>query len=201
MRIRLSRVPIARLLLAVALSAVAAPACGYDPNPESGTLLCGPLSSCPDDYRCVNQLCWRNEDVPGACGTTTTEKLIGHWVFVPPSRRLIVCTDGFTDDDTAWTDYFDVETGGSAALRSFYYCDLDLDISAAGSTILRPSGSCSAQDPIDPTVTFTWTPTTFTLSTTTGCSGTLTASIPYSASNQTASVACTMDFMGTLTKN
>jgi hypothetical protein len=121
MRIRLSRVPIARLLLAVALSAVAAPACGYDPNPESGTLLCGPLSSCPDDYRCVNQLCWRNEDVPGACGTTTTEKLIGHWVFVPPSRRLIVCTDGFTDDDTAWTDYFDVETGGSAALRSFYY--------------------------------------------------------------------------------
>jgi hypothetical protein len=190
------------ILFAAALSTVAAGACGYGPDLEPGTLQCGPGSTCPEDYRCgTDGYCYRGSNVPTTCGNTTNEKLIGHWVFVPPSRRLIICTDGFTDDDTSWTDYFDVEAGGSAALRTFYYCDIDLDVTAGGSTILRPRGSCSAEDPIDPTVTFTWTPSVFTLSTSDGCTGTLSASIPYSAANQTLSVACTMDFTGTLTKS
>ena len=192
---------LSRALLAVALSTLAASACGYSPNPESGTLACGPGATCPEGYMCASDgYCWRG-DVPTTCGNTATEKLIGHWVFVSPSRRKIICTDGFAED-IAWTgDYVDVEEGGPAPLRAFYYCDLDLDVGATGSTVLRAGSVCSAPNPNDPTVTYTWTPAIFTLSTSNGCSGTLAASIPYTAVSAAGTFSCTMDFTGTLTKS
>lgn len=197
------RTALSRALLAAALSTLAAGGCGYSPNPVSGTLACGPAASCPEGYMCVSDgTCWRGGG-PSTCGTTPAEKLIGSWLFVPPSRRQIVCTNGQTDTDTNWMDYFDVQAGGSAALRAFYYCDLDLDIGATGATVLRPGGSCSAQDTTDPAgpVTYTWTPAIFTLSTTDGCTGSLAASIPYTATTAAGLNSCTMDFTGTLTKS
>jgi len=195
------RTVLSRALLAAALSTLAASGCGYSPNPESGTLACGPGDTCPEGYMCAGDgTCWRGGG-PTTCGTTAAEKLIGHWVFVAPSRRIIVCSDG-TGLNEEWTgDYVDVDTGGSAALRAFYYCDLDLDIGATASTVLRPSGSCNAQDTLDPTITYTWTAQIFTLSTGDGCSGTLAASIPFVATDPAGSVSCTMDFTGTLTKS
>jgi hypothetical protein len=147
----------------------------------------------------VNQTCWDKDEI-ASCDDPTAANLIGHWVFVSPSRRVIACSDGFTED-IAWTDYFDVERGGSADLRTFYYCDLDLNIGTTGATVLQPSGSCSAPDPSNASVTFTWTPSTFTLSTSDGVNGTLAASIPYVAATTTDSVMCTMNFTGVLTKN
>jgi hypothetical protein len=188
-------------LFAAALSVVAASACGYGPEIESGRLLCGPGGSCPEGYCCgANQTCW-SEDIAGACEDPTLANLIGHWVFVAPSRRVIACNDGFTEDMTAWTDYFDVEEGGSAELRSFYYCDLDLDVGANGATVLVSNRSCDQPDPQTPGAMFTYTPTAFTLSTTNGVNGSLAASIPYTAGPTTAQVSCTMNFTGTLTKN
>ena len=190
-------------LLAAALSTLAASGCGYSPNPPSGKLLCGPDESCPEGYACLDHVTCSRPGGPRMCGTTTAEQLIGHWLFVAPSRRQIVCTNGQTDTDTNWTDYFDVEAGGSAELRAFYYCDLDLDIGATGATVLRLGGSCSAQDTTDPAgpVTYTWTPAVFTLSTPDGCTGSLAASIPYTATTAAGTNSCTMDFTGTLTKS
>jgi hypothetical protein len=182
-------------LLAAALSTLAASACGYDPNIPSGTLLCGPQDSCPEDYSCVSGACWRAGDASAAT------RLLGYWTFnAPPSRRVIVCTDGTSFDDP-WTDYFVVEEGGSAALRAFYYCDLDLDIAASGSTVLRPGRTCSADDTLDPTITYTWTPQSFTLSSADGSNATLAASIPYVKETLVGTYSCTMDFTGTLTKS
>jgi hypothetical protein len=181
-------------LLAVALSTLAAGACGYDPNPPSGTLLCGPQDSCPQNYSCMGGTCWR----PGEA--TAATRLLGYWTFVAPSRRVIVCTDGTSFDD-AWSDYFVVEEGGSATLRAFYYCDLDLNIGASGSTVLVQGPMCSADDTLDPTIRYTWTPQTFTLSTADGSSATLTASIPYIKETLLGTYSCSMDFTGTLTKS
>ena len=195
------RTPLSRVVFAAMLSAVAANACGYDPQPASGTLACGTGGTCPEGYRCEGDgYCWRG-DVPTSCGNTTAEKLIGHWVFIAPSRRKIVCTDGF-NEDIAWTDdYVDVEEGGSAALRAFYYCDLDLDIGVTGATVLRPGSVCSAPNTNDPSIMYTWTPGIFTLATGDGCSATLAASIPYTVVSSAGTYSCTMDFTGTLTKS
>jgi hypothetical protein len=190
MRTRLSRA-----LLAVALSTLAASGCGYDPNPPSGKLLCSAQRTCPEGYSCMGTTCWR----PGEASAAT--RLLGYWTFdAPPSRRVITCTDGTSFDD-AWTDYFVVEEGGSAALRTFYYCDLDLNVGASGSTALVLGRTCSANDTLDPTITYTWTPQSFTLSTADGSSATLTASIPYIKETLVGTYSCTMDFTGTLTKS
>lgn len=188
------RTYLSRALLVAALSTLAASGCGYSPNPASGTLVCGPDNSCPEGYSCMGGTCWR----PGEA--TAATRLLGYWTFVSPSRRTIVCTDGTSFDD-AWSDYFVVEEGGSAALRAFYYCDIDLDVSAGGSTILRQGRTCSADDTLDPTITYTWTPETFTLSTADGSSATLYASIPYSKQTLLGTYSCSMDFTGILTKS
>jgi hypothetical protein len=190
------RTCLSRALLVVALSIVAASGCGYDPNPPSGKLLCGPDESCPEGYTCFDHVsCWRPGDV------TAATRLLGYWTFeAPPSRRVIACTDGTSFDDP-WTDYFVVEEGGSAALRAFYYCDLDLNISASGSTVLVPGTSCNANDTLDPTVRYTWTPQSFTLSSADGSRATLSASIPYIKETPLGTFSCTMDFTGTLTKS
>jgi hypothetical protein len=196
------RTALSRALLAAALFTLAGSGCGYSPNPANGTLACGPAATCPEEYRCASDgYCWRDTGGPSTCGTTAADKLIGHWVFVAPSRRIITCSDGSGLNEEWIGDYVDVEAGGSAALRAFYYCDLDLDIAATGSTILRPGSSCSAQDTLDPTITYTWTAQIFTLSTGDGCSGTLAASIPFVATDPAGSASCSMDFTGTLTKS
>ena len=189
------RTCLSRVLLAAALSAAAASACGYSPNIPSGTLVCGPQDSCPEDYTCVSGTCWRAGDASAAV------RLLGYWTFdAPPSRRVIACTDGTSFDDP-WTDYFVVEEGGSATLRAFYYCDLDLNISASGSTVLVLGRTCSANDTLDPTVSYTWTPQSFTLSSADGSNATLSASIPYIKETPLGTYSCTMDFTGTLTKS
>ncbi len=188
------RTCLSRALLAVALSTVAASGCGYDPNPPSGTLVCSAQGTCPEGYTCMGSTCWR----PGEASAAV--RLIGRWTFVPPSRRLIRCTDG-TGFDEAWSDFVDVEEGGSTALRAFYYCDLDLNVSASGSTVLVPGPSCSADDTLDPTIKYTWTPQTFTLSSADGSNATLDASIPYIKETPFGTFSCSMDFTGTLTKS
>ena len=55
--------------LSATLCLVLAVVCGYDPNPESGTLKCGPSNSCPDGFSCtqlVNSIGAANEGLTGA---------------------------------------------------------------------------------------------------------------------------------------
>jgi hypothetical protein len=188
------RTCLSRAFLAVALSTLAASGCGYSPNPPSGTLACGPGDTCPEGYSCMGTTCWR----PGEA--TAAIRLVGYWMFVAPSRRVIACTDG-TGFDEAWTDYLIIEEGGSAALRATYYCDLDLNIGASGSTVLVPGSPCSADDTLDPTIKYTWTPQSFTMSSADGSNATLAASIPYSKQTVLGTYSCSMDFTGTLTKS
>ena len=55
-------------LFAVVAGAAIVSSCGYDPNPASGTLQCGPQNSCPENYSCMSGHCYRN----GGGGSTGT---------------------------------------------------------------------------------------------------------------------------------
>jgi hypothetical protein len=186
-----------RLMIGTLVAVLAASSCGYDPQPDSGTLMCGADQTCPDGYMCASGYCYKN----GICNplASSFDRMIGRWTFVAPSRRLITCSDGSSDDDKMWMDYLDIDVGVAFPLQSFYYCSLDLDFDPVGtSTVLLPNLGCSAPDPMDASITYTWAPQSFTVTTQDGCRGTLSASIPYEAVSSAGTVTCTMDFTGTL---
>ena len=192
-------------VIASVLALVSTAGC-YAPNPASGTLLCSTATkSCPEGYTCADgRTCWKNGDSPDGGGGGdggTLGRFIGTWTFVSPSNRVRVCTDG-TNETMPWSDFFDVTTGGAAALATFYYCDWNLDVNAAGTaTVIRSGAGCSAPDPNDSTISYTWSGQTFTLTTTNGRNATLDASLPYTYTTSAGSGSCTMHFTGTLTKN
>jgi hypothetical protein len=211
-------------LCALALSLVVATACGYDPNPESGTLKCGPMSSCPDNYSCMNGACWRNGAAGhagtggssgkgggggsslGGSGASPSDKFVGTWSFdAANSTRVRVCTDGTNETMHPYADSFDITAGSgsasAAALVADFYCPWNLDLTMAGTTTAIRSGqSCSHPDPNDATINFTWHADGFTLMTTNGTSGTADLSVPYSYTTSTGSGSCTMHFTGPVTK-
>ena len=118
--------------------------------------------------------CWR----PGEARAATV-RLIGRWTFVAPSRRVIVCTDG-TGFDEAWTDYVDRRRGRQRrAPRLLLLRPRPEHRRERLDRLWSQVRSCSADDTLDPTIKYTWTPQTFTLSSADGSNATLAASIPY----------------------
>jgi hypothetical protein len=227
MRIGAARALFARFTLAAAVAAGLA-ACGYSPNPQSGTLMCGPNASCPEGYSCRAQYCWRDSDITGAGGSaggpagtggrggsgggpggaggtggaTSRTKFVGTWTFVAPAKRTRVCPG--VNESVDWSDFFEVTNGTVGALAAFYYCDWHLDVNAAGTATsirLSPSQTCTKPDPDDPTITYTWVGESFTLTTTDGRTGTIDASLPYDYTTSAGSGHCTMRFTGPVTKN
>ena len=177
------------LLGALALLALAA-GCGYSPSPKAGTLKCSADATCPEGYQCDQQYCWR-------------PSLFGHWTFVAPSTRKIVCgATAKTEDWSNMGEFFDIDAGGPGTFTTYYYCNWDLDLGAdEHSTKVRPAQSCSGPDPTDATITYTWHGEAFTLSSTDGKHGTLDASLPYDYVTLTGAGSCTMHFTGTVTKS
>jgi hypothetical protein len=208
------RTVIARALFAatVAVSAAIA-ACSYAPNPESGTLMCGPASSCPENYHCMASYCYRDGEGGrggggsggGGGGTSGVAKFIGRWNFVPPAQRVRVCP-GVNETvplPVDANDFITITAGTVSPLSAYYYCDWNLDLNAAGTaTVLRPGQSCSEVDTSQiPPVTFTWTGESFTLATSDGRSGTIQASIPYAYTSTAGTGSCTASFTGPVMKN
>jgi hypothetical protein len=213
---------IARALFAATVAATAAiAACSYEPNPESGKLMCGPSSSCPENYSCMNQYCWRDGDTTGAAGSggggggaggrggagDASAKFIGRWNFVTPTaKRVTVCpaasvnqTDPLPVDAT---DYITITAGTTSPLVAHYYCFWNVDLNAAGTaTVLRAGQSCMDTDTSVPPFTYTWTGESFTLTTSDGVSGTIQASIPYVYTSTAGGGTCTATFSGPVMKN
>jgi len=202
----------ARTLFAatIAISAAIA-ACSYAPNPESGTLMCGPASSCPESYHCMASYCYRDGEggrggsgAGGGGGTSAVAKFIGQWNFVSPAKRVTVCA-GVTETvnlpvDAA--DFITIDAGTVSPLEAFYYCPWNVDLNAAGTaTVIRPGQTCSDVNTSIPPYTFTWTGESFTLTTSDGRSGTIEASIPYSYTSTANAGSCTATFTGPVTKS
>ena len=200
--------PCSRATLSLALAA----ACGYDPNPESGTLKCGSSNTCPDGYSCRSGLCWKN----GAGGSSGTrrqrgrrrhgrqrgrDKFIGTWMFVAPSTRMIACTDGSprTRTDPAGTTTFDVSRGAGDGARDLLLLQLGPGRRRGGtSTVIRPGASCTATDP--PSRPRPPTPGTARRSRCrppTARAARSTPSIPYDYASTAGTGSCTMHFTGT----
>jgi hypothetical protein len=212
----------ARGLLAATFAATAAiAACSYSPSFESGTLLCGPGASCPENYHCMANYCYRDGEVTGTAGSgggsggrggaggtgggDPKAKFIGRWNFVAPAQRVRVCP-GVNETVPLPVDADDFITigagSGGVALSAFYYCDWNLDLNAAGTaTVIRAGQSCSDVDTSIPPYTFTWTGQSFTLTTSDGRSGTIEASIPYSYTSTAATGSCSATFTGPVMKN
>jgi len=213
------RVNLSRSVLGIALGLLVAAACGYDPNPASGTLKCGPQNSCPDGYFCMSGDCWRaggagstgrggggggssgSTGTGGTGGSTAVDKFIGTWTFATGSQRVRVCPG--VNETLPWAgDYFTVSAGTTSPLMAFYYCTMNLDVNGGNSmTQLRSGSSCSAPDPNDSTITYTWTPESFTLTPAVGNTGTVDASIPYTYASPAGNGSCTMHFTGPVTKS
>ena len=204
-----------------AMPLLIAAACGYSPNPESGTLQCGPSNSCPEDYTCRSGRCWKDgAGGQGGSGGTTgsagtggsgpggsggsggVTRLVGHWVFNgAASKRVRQCPDGTNETLMPWDDFFDVIVGATSALSTDYYCIWNLDVDSGGTTtVIRPGQMCSKPDLTSPGTTFTWHGESFSLTTTNGSTGSLEASLPYDYVTPTSSGSCTMRFTGTVTK-
>lgn len=212
------RAIVSRSVLGFALALVVAAACGYDPNPASGTLKCGPQNSCPDGYMCMSGDCWRvggagstgtghggsggtGGSSTGTGGSTSVDKFIGTWTFATGAQRVRVCPTLNVNETMAWSDYFDVSAGTISPLSVSYYCNFNLDVNGGGTmTSIRTGTSCSAPDPNNPGISYTWTGESFTLTTTNGTSGTLDASIPYVQTSSAGTASCTMHFTGPVTK-
>ena len=208
MRTHLSRGILGAL---AAMPLLIAAACGYGPNPESGTLQCGSSNACPENYTCRSGRCWR--DGAGGSGGTTGQggsgggpniaNFVGTWVFDgPASKRTRQCTDGTDEIMMPWDDSFTVEAGVAAPLSIGYYCAVwNADVSGT-KTVIRPGQGCDDLV-MSPGTKFTFHGETFALTTTNGTSGTLEASLPYdygpAAGASTGS--CTMKFTGPVTKN
>ena len=208
------RTILTRSLLGFALALTVAAACGYDPNPASGTLKCGPKNSCPDNYTCMSGACWANGaagstgtghggsggGMGGTGGSTSVDKFIGHWLFAAGAQRVRVCP-GVNETLSLVGDYFDVYPGTVSPLSASYYCSWNLDVTGGGTmTAIRSGTTCSAPDPNVPTTMFTWTGEAFTLTPAAGNTGTIDASIPYTYTSSTGSGSCTMHFTGPVTK-
>ena len=210
------RALISRGVFGVVLSLIVATACGYDPMPENGMLKCGSGNSCPDNYSGTSWRCWRNGaggsgnttggggrgGAGGGGGSASGDKFIGHWVSNPATaKRMRVCTDG-TNETMAWDDFLDIAKGTSTALTVNYYCDWNLDVATTGNaTTIHPGSTCSHPDMTDPTVTYTWSGETLTLTSSDGATGTIDMSLPYTYTTLTGSGSCTFHFTGPMTKN
>ena len=209
-----------RAAFALILTSAAATGCTYSPNPVSGTLGCGPNRSCPDDYVCASDnTCWKKGQVPSGTGGTTgtggtggrggsgggsadaggpADKFLGHWVFGAGSTLTQTCS-GMTDTAALAGDYVDVSVGLVGDLSASYFCDWELNINGNSTTIL-PGQACSYTDPTDNT-TYSWTGSSFALTTTNGSTASLTASLPFTYANATTSGLCSLSISGSLTKS
>ena len=218
------RTGIARALFAatVAVSAAIA-ACSYAPSPESGTLMCGPASSCPENYHCTASYCYRDgEGGSGGGGGGTgggggrggsggtggssdpKAKFIGQWNFVSPARRVRVCpgVNETVNLPVDAADFITIEAGSVSPLSAFYYCDWNVDLNAAGTaTVIRPGQTCSDVDTSVPPYTYIWRGESFTLTTSDGRTGTIEASIPYNYTSTAGTGSCTATFSGPVMKN
>jgi hypothetical protein len=192
--------------------------CGYAPNPESGTLRCGPGASCPQGYSCADGLtCWKNGQSPGDGGLPSdggpprdgaggdagaADKFVGTWIFGATFTKVITCTDGSSSTTNLAGDYVPVVAGTAAPLTADYFCLWNLDLVAAGtSTVIRSGTTCSKTDStLSPPVTYTWHGQSFTLTTTDGHSGTLDAQLPYDYQSSASTGSCTEHFTGPVSK-
>jgi hypothetical protein len=211
------------LLAATFIATAAIAACSYSPSFESGTLMCGPGASCPENYHCMASYCYRDGEGGaggasggrgggggsggGGGGTSGVAKFIGKWNFVSPAKRVRNCPPSVVNEMVALPvdadDFIDIAAGTAGSLAAYYYCDWNVDVNAAGTaTVLRPGQSCSALDSSQvPPVTFTWTGESFTLTTSDGRTGTIDASIPYSYTSTAGTGTCTATFTGPVMKN
>ena len=197
-----------------AMPLLIAAACGYAPNPESGTLQCGSSNTCPEDYTCRSGHCWK--DGAGGSGGTTGQggqggsaggpniaNFLGTWVFDgAASKRTRQCTDGTNEVMMPWDDSFTVEAGVVAPLKIGYYCPVwNADVNGT-TTVIRAGQMCDDLIML-PGTKFTFRGESFTLTTTNGTSGTLEASLPYNYGPATGAStgSCTMKFSGPVTKN
>jgi hypothetical protein len=213
------RPAIARALFAATIAATATiAACSYAPNPESGTLMCGPASSCPENYSCRASYCYRDGEVTGVAGSgggaggrggagggDPRTKFIGRWDFASGAKRVRVCpgVNETVDLPVDASDYITVMAGTTAPLIAFYYCDWNLDVNAAGTAaVIRAGQSCTAADTsVVPPVTYTWTGESFTLNSSDGVTGTIQASIPYTYTSTAGTGTCSVTFTGPVMKN
>jgi hypothetical protein len=180
-------------MFGVALAAlIGVSSCGYDPNPASGEVKCGPSNSCPDNYTCMSGACWRNGGAGttgrggsgnpgsggrggstagsgGSGGSSQADKFIGRWTSDKnTAKRVRVCTDG-TNEIIAWDDFMDIAAGTTTALTTMYYCDWNLDLAATGNaTMIRTGATCTHPDPNDATIMYAWRGETLTLTSTDG---------------------------------
>jgi hypothetical protein len=184
----------ARLALGVILLAGAG--CRYAPSIESGTLKCSADNRCPEDYGCIEGYCYANEE------TAATSKFVGRWNFGAQTPQTITCADGGNMNNNLGGDYIEIGPGTTAALTSFYYCDWNLNLNAAGNaTVIVPGTSCSAAEPAVPGLSYTWMGEAFTVTTSDGKTATLNASLPYDkVIAGAATVHCTMTITSTMTK-
>jgi hypothetical protein len=219
-------------MFGVALAAlIGVSSCGYDPNPASGEVKCGPSNSCPDNYTCMSGACWRNGGAGttgrggsgnpgsggragsggstagsagsgGSGGSSQADKFIGRWTSDKnTAKRVRVCTDG-TNEIIAWDDFMDIAAGTTTALTTMYYCDWNLDLAATGNaTMIRTGATCTHPDPNDATIMYAWRGETLTLTSTDGKNGTIDMSLPYSYTTSMSSGSCTMHFTGPMSKN
>ena len=176
---------------AFVLVLAAAAGCGYSPNPPSMSLICGPQSSCPEGYGCVDNTCWKQGQA----------NLVGHWVFGAKSTQVVVCTDGSTQTDNLQgpEGFLDVMPGATSELKAFYYCPWNLDI-VGSATAIESGQSCSAPDAANPGVTYTWRGQTLAVTTNDGKKGNLAASLPYDYVTLTGNGSCTLKIAAELTK-
>jgi hypothetical protein len=190
---------ICRAALGAAL--VVAAGCSYAPDFPSGTLACSSDGTCPEGYSCADGVtCWRQGECPNSNEPAT--KFVGHWDFVSPSTRTIICGAMTMPVENVTGDYVYLYAADPVPLRTNFFCQWDLDIAASGtSTSIRPGGTCSGPDPEDPTLIYTWRGESFTLSTADGRTGTLQMSIPYDYQRPTDSGSCTMTYTVTVTKD
>src|SRR6185503_16230579 len=184
MRTRLSRGMLGALLAMPLLIAVA---CGYSPNPESGTLQCGSSNTCPEGYSCRSGRCWKDGGSGGTTGSAGTTgrggsggsgggpnlaNFIGTWVFnAPASKRVRQCTDGTNETMMPYDDALTVDAGTVAPLLIGYYCGWDADVNGT-TAVIRPNQSCDDLL-MTPGTKFTFHGESLTLTTTNGTTGTL----------------------------
>jgi hypothetical protein len=208
----------------VAMPLLIAAACGYSPNPESGTLQCGSSNSCPEGYSCRSGRCWKDGaggagggsggttgtagrggsgGTGGTGGGTNVANFIGTWVFNgASSKRVRQCTDGTNETMMPYNDSLIVEAGvGGAPLLIGYYCGWNADVNGTTATI-RAGQSCDDLVML-PGTKFTFRGESLTLTTTNGTTGMLEASIPYDYGPPTGAStgSCTMKFTAPVTKN
>jgi hypothetical protein len=184
--------------------AVSAARCAYSPDPASGTLHCGPGSSCPKGYTCADQkTCWKDGETPsgaagtgaagmgaagvsGAAGTGAAGmampgpgNFVGHWVYQTGSTETVSCSDGSDKNNDLTSDYVDVALN-TGTLTATYFCAwiVTLD-SNMTTTVIKAGQSCSRNttDATTGVTHFTWHGTTFAFKTTDAKTATLQATI------------------------